>query len=362
LAAPELLTSIAYDTLLQRSGIEGSYSDIAESKYNPLKYLSDLSRKAMERSAEYTPMKEFDKGIVQNLIEGNFLQAGEQLSYAIAENLPQYLFIAIAAATGAPSAGIGVIGASAAGGKYMELEDADITPDARQFNAVVTGLAEMAFEHFIGTGKHFRNLFENKAVRDQVKQGFVESIKPVVRNFVEGAIEEGGAQTVENLADILTQVKDRPENFMDFLVKTFEGVPDAALVGAVMEGIPGIAEARIEAQLRQELGRLQQDIQVMQDIQETLQQQVQTELAPETTVEETVTIPVEETQVETQIETEPVVETPAPEIETTPQPEVTPVPETETEVETEAEVETEVEEDIMSEIVQDLEGIDSDVD
>ena len=359
LAAPELLTSIAYDTLLQRSGIEGSYSDIAESKYNPLKYLSDLSRKAMERSAEYTPMKEFDKGIVQNLIEGNFLQAGEQLSYAIAENLPQYLFIAIAAATGAPSAGIGVIGASAAGGKYMELEDADITPDARQFNAVVTGLAEMAFEHFIGTGKHFRNIFENKAVRDQVKQGFVESIKPVVRNFVEGAIEEGGAQTVENLADILTQVKDRPENFMDFLVKTFEGVPDAALVGAVMEGIPGIAEARIEAQLRQELGRLQQDIQVMQDIQETLQQQVQTELAPETTVEETVTIPVEETQVETQIETEPVVETPAPEIETTPQPEVTPVPETETDT---TPVETEAEADIMSEIIQDLDGIDSDVD
>ena len=361
LAAPELLTSMAYDTVLRRSGIEGSYSDIAESKYNPLKYLSDLSRKAMERSAERTPMKEFDKGIVQNLMEGNFLQAGEQLSYAIAENLPQYLFIATAAATGAPSAGIGVIGASAAGGKYMELEDADITPDARKFNAVVTGLSEMAFEHFIGTGKHFRGLFENKAVRDQVKQGFVESIKPVVRNFVEGAIEEGGAQTVENLADILTQVKDRPEDFRDFLVKAFEGVPDSALVGAIMEGIPGIAEARIEAQLRQELGRLQQDMQVIQDIQETLQQQAQEELAPETAVEETVTTPVEETQVETQIETEPVAETPAPEIETTPQPEITPVPETETDTPP-IETETEAEADIMSEIIQDLEGIDSDVD
>src|SRR5690554_1528013 len=359
LAAPELLASTAYDTVLRRSGIEGGYSDIAESKYNPLKYLSDLSRKAMERSAERTPMKEFDKGIVQNLMEGNFLQAGEQLSYAIAENLPQYLFIATAAATGAPSAGIGVIGASAAGGKYMELEDADITPHARQFNAVVTGLAEMAFEHFIGTGKHFRDLFENKAVRDQVKQGFVESIKPVVRNFVEGAIEEGGAQTVENLADILTQVKDRPEDFKDFLVKTFEGVPDSALVGAIMEGIPGIAEARIEAQLRQELGRLQQDMQVIQDIQETLQQQTQTELAPETAVEETVTTPVEEAQVETQIETEPVAETPAPEIETTPQPEITPTPETETDT---PPIETEAEADIMSEIIQDLEGIDSDVD
>ena len=59
------------------------------------------------------------------------------------------------------------------------------------------------------------------------------------------------------------------------MLRTFEGVPDSALVGAIMEGIPGIAEARIEAQLRQELGRLQQDMQVIQDIQETLQQQAQ---------------------------------------------------------------------------------------
>ena len=62
---------------------------------------------------------------------------------------------------------------------------------------------------------------------------------------------------------------------------------------------------------------------------------------------------------ETQIETEPVVETPAPEIETTPQPEITPVPETETDT---PPIETEAEADIMSEIIQDLEGIDSDVD
>jgi len=70
LAAPELLTSMAYDTVSEVRN-RRSYSDIAESKYNPLKYLSDLSRKAMERSAERTPMKEFDKGIVQNLMEGN---------------------------------------------------------------------------------------------------------------------------------------------------------------------------------------------------------------------------------------------------------------------------------------------------
>ena len=53
-----------------------------------------------------------------------------------------------------------------------------------------------------------------------------------------------------------------------------------------MEGIPGIAEARIEATVKTGIGRLQQDIQdiqdiqVIQDIQETLQQQVQEELAP----------------------------------------------------------------------------------
>lgn len=160
-------------------------------------------------------------------------------------------------------------------------------------------------------------------------------------------------QAKNNLKDIFTKVKN------------YFAKPEAGLVeverpvtqGATPAIIPVTYTRKPEVVPKSLPSGMLEEVTIGADITET--QPIPETMAPETAVEETVTIPVKEAQAETQIETEPVVKTPAPEIETTPQPEVTPVPKTETDT---TPVETKAEADIMSEIVKDLEGIDSDID
>src|SRR5690606_29463390 len=131
-------------------------------------------------------------------------------------------------------------------------------------------------------------------------------------------------QAKNNLKDIFTKVKN------------YFAKPEAGLVeverpvtqGTTPAIIPVTYTRKLEVVPKSLPGGMPEEVTIGADITET--QPIPETLAPKTAVEETVTIPVKEAQVETQIETEPVVKTPAPEIETTPQPEITPVPETET--------------------------------
>lgn len=274
-AAPEVIAGTLYDAAafpqnviankFNIPGLEAHYSDIAKSKYNPLKYTTDISRVLKQKAAELSPTKDFEEGIIESAVEGNYLQAGELLSYAIAENLPQYLFIAISSAAGVPQAGLGMIGGSAAGGKYMDLEDSGLDDETRRLNAMFTGTAEVAFES-VSTLPRFEKIFSNKTVRDQVKTGFFKTFKPLVKNALEEAFEEGGTQVTENLVDMFTGVKEKPKDFKDFIAKATEGVPDAALVGGVMGTGMGLVDTHIESKARkQTIQQQKQNLQIIKD-------------------------------------------------------------------------------------------------
>ena len=172
--APELIASSLYNAAaapqnliaktLNIPGLERNYSDMADSNVNPIKYTSQAGEYMSQKASEKSSMGKFDKGIWENITSGNLMQAGEQLSYAMAENIPQYLLIGASAFTGNPQAGLALLGASSAGNQYGDLKDGNLDENTRNLNAVINGAAEIAFES-VSTLPRFQKIFANKSTQ-----------------------------------------------------------------------------------------------------------------------------------------------------------------------------------------------------
>jgi hypothetical protein len=200
---------------------------IAEAVFgDPTKFISS---KLKSFARDIAPKMEGTEGIVANFKEKNFTEAGRQMLLGLARNLPQ-----IAAVAAAPSAGLPVLGVAAAGGKLDELErqNPDINPIVARMNAAASGIIE-AYAEQLGTGKILKRI-QNKTA---LMGGFKAALTEVLIGAGLEAREEVVAGIADNALDMLTQQKKATIGGL------FDGVPDAAIIGALSGGGLGTISA-----------------------------------------------------------------------------------------------------------------------
>lgn len=231
-------------------------------------YYKELSEENREQ------VTQFEQGIVENLGNGNFADAGRQVVNSIAESVPSMMTMLATSGAG-QAAQLGTIGRHAlsalpfASGSYQELEGNENLPDAyKPVVAGLHGLSEIVFEQSFGTTALVEEIINNKISREGVKQ-FVEgylqkalSSQGIPMALVRGGASEAATELSNNIIDKYTGV-DPDRNLM-------QGVADAAIVGSVMDGgirtVSTLSDAVVGSnkqratELEQEINREREDL------------------------------------------------------------------------------------------------------
>ncbi len=205
--------------------VDMSYQDIANHPLNPAHYAEQAGQFLNQTAQNIAPKVEFDEGIAGSLLHGKVGQGLEQLSYALAENSPQFALTAATTALGVPQASLPIIGASSAGGVYAELQGSGMDQQAIRDNAILKGTVEMAMEKYF-TLPLLEEALKSPTVKDQVQQGAVSMLKNVGSGFLQEGGSEFATQVGQNAIDIITNNPQAPG--------LFEGSLDSLLVGGVM--------------------------------------------------------------------------------------------------------------------------------
>ena len=192
-----------------------------------------LSKAAFRAAEVIAPELKNTQGIVANIKKKNYGEAGWQAGNAMARSLPQILALVASGGT----AGVGFLGAAAAGQKLeqLETERPGMDPLVARANAAATGIVEALSER-IGSGRLVKRIMGGSAFRNGVRGAITEVLRDA---GIEGG-EEMAAQIGGNLVDMLTGVK-RVKDLRGGVAGLFEGVPDAVIVGTLMGGGLGAA-------------------------------------------------------------------------------------------------------------------------
>lgn len=175
------------------------------------------------------------KGVVDNLVEGNFSEAGKSLGIQVAAQIPLVASMFVGGLAGASSKVLGgMAGATTASqqmDKYWEDVENGITnqsPDMAAVNALVNGVVEGLGEN-LGTGKIITESIEKltKAGGEKLAK---ETVGKIVGGYLGKVLQSAGQEATEETVVNFTQtVSD----------KLFGSKPDATFMDAVKAGIEG---------------------------------------------------------------------------------------------------------------------------
>jgi hypothetical protein len=239
---------------LDKKDLQVGYKDIGDSKYNPLSYIDQMADITKETSKKLSQSTKFDTGIIDTLRSGDMLKAGEQISYAIAENLPQYLFIAASVLTGNPNAGLALLSSSAAGGKYNEIkDDEELSTYQKYINSSTTGLNEFLFER-IGTLPLMQSMMKSPQARAVLQKGLTSGIGKIFGNFIKEGASESATEISNNIIDIITGVKNEKGEAPGI----FDNALDAGLIGGIMGTGIGFADQLQQYKSDQQVNQAEQ--------------------------------------------------------------------------------------------------------
>lgn len=240
LKTPDLVAGAAYDLLTTPGNLiakatqkpqSPSYNQIKNSPLNPVSGLTKLGDTMMNMGNQASPLQKYEKGIVESMRQGNYAKAGEQILLSLAENVPQFGFQIASILTGNPEAGLAMMGASAAGQQYHNLQDVNMTEGDKRLNAALNGLNEMAWERFF-SNPMIKQAVKNPAVKSEIQKGFKNALKTMAKDAGKEGFSEGATQVTGNAIDKAT----KNPNFKGYT----EGGGDAALIGAIFGAGTGI--------------------------------------------------------------------------------------------------------------------------
>jgi len=261
-----------------RPDMQVRYRDIANAKLNPLKFYEQAADDLVEMSRDLSPSSKFDQGIIDNFKAGNIEQGAEQLSYAVAENLPQYLFLGASVVTGNPNAGLALLSSSAAGGEFQELKTKEGMSDAIKYiNSVTKGLSEFLWEKATTLPTISKLLKGGKAVQAPLKKGIMTGLKKWAERL--GLIEgfgEWGTEVTNNITDIVTGNRNADGE----LPGIFDNSGDAALIGTIMGNGMTLADAAINARETTEQERQEREAPDQAQLQPGLKELIAEQGAP----------------------------------------------------------------------------------
>lgn len=200
--APSLIAGTIYDAAavpqnliseyFNLPGLHATYEEnIADSPLNPFSYTDKSAEYWREIALKQAP--DIDLDIVSSIGNGDIVAAVYKLGVGVAQTSPQILALIGASMMGAPQAGLGAIGATAAGSKYQDLEEReDLSTDLRRTTAILNGTLEIMTEK-LGSSKLIEDIINNPAGRQGLKQGFAKIIAKFVGT-------EAGEEFINSLA------------------------------------------------------------------------------------------------------------------------------------------------------------------
>lgn len=196
-----------------------------------------------------------EKGIVDNLREGNFDEAGKSLGIQAAAQIPLVASMFVGGLAGAGAKTLGKIaGATTASQKMDEYWDkveqgiSSQSPDVAVANAVVNGFIE-GFGESLGTGKIISEAVEilgKTGTKEVAKRAMGNAVGQYVGKVMSAAGQEGTEEAIVGFSQAVSDkiFGDRPE--LTFLDAVKEGI-ESGLVGAFTSGattgqLAGMAE------------------------------------------------------------------------------------------------------------------------
>jgi len=223
---PDARWTYAKAAMLTNEGLPAPLRSVARSLIPQSSFAEDLSRSGAEQQAKV--LDEYDKGVTQYIIDGDYGNAGALAFYQAMASAPTLL-----AAMAGP-AGIASLGLSSFSGFTKEdVERGDSLDLSDFFNNVTKAGAEAFFEQYTGKlgRRAFSSIVGNKAASEQAASSIV---KEVLKGFGLGVAEEGGSEAAtaatQLLSDAIFAGRDVP------MVEAMKQISDAFIVGGLMGG------------------------------------------------------------------------------------------------------------------------------
>ena len=196
--------------------------------------LEDSQKRQIDNllTAGYT-MDEIETGFLGSMMEGNYAGGLGLLGHTMVQQIPQ---LALAASTGG-STGLALLGTSAAGSAYNEVENNPLyTESERMSYAVLMGAAEFAAEKiFAGDINMIRKAFGKEPIDQAIKQNLFASIPKGLKS----ALEEGTEEALVSIVDQVTRSAIEGESKFDAME-----IAESMIVGSLMGGsIYGITKS-----------------------------------------------------------------------------------------------------------------------
>jgi len=174
---------------------------------------------------------EISKGVVGNIIEGNVGAGATILASSVLQQIPQ---LAAMAAAG-PVAGASLLGASASGSKYAEIQDDEtLSSGEKALYSLALGVAEGAAEYMFKTDvSQLRRVFGNKQTLDEFRDILTKELKK--ETLLKSTLEEGGEEFIVGVTDLLIEsaLKGDVDNWDREAVLE---LADQTLIGSTMGG------------------------------------------------------------------------------------------------------------------------------
>lgn len=245
-AIPEFLYSVAaipQNLVADISGNENfraDYDAVSGGAINPLKLLSDVDKYYRGLSDDYSSkVTQFEDGIVSSFGKGKFLDGGRQIATGIAESIPSIMGMMVGGGV-ANAAKLGAVSASAvtalpfSAAALQEMEgNTDIPESLKPIIAGLKGFSEVVFERSFGTVDLINRIAKKSISKEGVKEvveGYMAKILSstgIPAAAFKGSISEGATTLSQNIIDKYSGVD--PDRDL------WEGVPDAMVIGGVMD-------------------------------------------------------------------------------------------------------------------------------
>jgi len=171
------------------------------------------------------------RGIVGNIAEGNYGTAAKMAASTMVQQIPQ---LGVMAATGG-TAGAVVLGATAAGGKYAEIQDdPTLSSQEKALYSLAIGTAEGVAENLFKTDfRQFAKIFGKEGTKETFKKALKKELKKetLLGSTFEEATEEFLVAVTDNLVE-----NGLRGNFDNWDREAVLEIADNTLIGGLMGG------------------------------------------------------------------------------------------------------------------------------
>jgi len=214
-------------------------------------FLDDAAERTRDALIDYGLTEEqISKGLIGNLSEGNVGAGLAIFGSTLVQQVPQ---LAAVAATGG-AAGLGLLGASAAGSGYAELQNlSDLSEGEKMLYGIGVGAAEyLAEKLFLGDVNMLRKAFSKEAIEGLTKKELGDMLFGALPKGVRSVMEEGTEEVLTSVAQqtLAKVIAGEEFNPIEIAESAIYGGAAGGGVYLLSRGVGAIVDPENEAKIR----------------------------------------------------------------------------------------------------------------